>query len=189
MLRILEARGASCNVPEKNPGKFYRLFGGDEMIITLEYLDKPANVEVFNQALTSPVTKIVTPDIGERLTRHRSHILIEVAHGVLGVYELEPLLNREFGFQSDAYVPRERAFDDRTPPPDLMPRGDDARMVLDNEWRERRALAEGIGGRLEVRSRDGHSPDSTPPPTPLSPLPWPPRFGLRPVFGRKNVGG
>ena len=136
MLRILEARGASCNVPEKNPGKFCRLFGGDEMIITLEYLDKPANVEVFNQALTSPVTKIVTPDIGERLTRHRSHVLIEVAHGVLGVYELEPLLHREFGFQSDAYVPRERAFDDRTPPPDLMPRGDDARMVLDNEWRE-----------------------------------------------------
>ena len=56
------------------------------------------------------------------------------------------------------------------------------------EWREKRALAEGIGGRFEVRSRDWRSPDSTPPPTPLSPLPGPPRFGLRPVFGRKIVG-
>lgn len=357
VLRILEARGAKFNVPEANPHKFYRLFGGDEMTITLEYLEQPANLAVFEQPLASPVTKIVTSDISHRLATHRSHVLINVSHGVLGgldasaefaglfeqigmrregatlpqflsrletcallarivgdhatpsavhwtqsnqlmsgeafealaqlpapsplhihpllfdggtsadgkpmasietfgarhfigreievepsvlpwaanyetilaflrvatldkgyvipdgdtfgpedgslsyrvihrpevpgivpVYELEPLLYREFGFQSDGYVPRERAFDDRMPPPDLMPAGDGAKMELVNEWREKRALAEGIGGRFEVRSRDGRGPGATPPPPPPSPLPGPARFGQRPVFGRKIVG-
>ena len=362
VLRILEARGAKFNVPEANPHKFYRLFGGDEMMITLEYLEQPANLAVFEQPLGSPVTKFVTPDISQRLATHRSHVLINVSHGVLGgldagaefaelfkdigipregatlpqflrrletcallarivadhatpsaihwtqsnqlmsheafealaqlpapsplhihpwlfgggdspdgkpmasittfgarhfigreieiepsvlpwaanydtilaflsvathqngyvipdgdtfgpedgslsyrvihrpevlgkvpVYELEPLLHREYGFQSDGYVPRERAFDDRMPPPDLMPADDEAKMELVNEWREKRALAEGIGGRFEVRSRDGRGPDATPPPNPPSPppspLPGPARFGQRPVFGRKIVGG
>ena len=358
VLRILEARGAKFNVPEANPHKFYRQFGGDEMMITLEYLEQPANLAVFEQPLGSPVTKIVTPDISHRLATHRSHVLINVSHGVLGgldgsaefanlfknigrpregatlpqflrrletcallarivsdhatpsavhwtqsnqlmsgeafealaqlpapsplhvhpwlfsggdspdgkpmasittfgarhfigreieiepsalpwaanyetilaflrvatldngyvipdrdtfgpedgtlsyrvihrpevpgkvpVYELEPLLHREYGFQSDGYVPRERAFDDRMPPPDLMPADDEAKMELVNEWREKRALAEGIGGRFEVRSRDGRGPDATPPPHPPSPLPGPARFGQRPVFGRKIVGG
>ena len=109
--------------------------------------------------------------------------------GKVPVYELEPLLHREYGFQSDGYVPRERAFDDRMPPPDLMPADDGAKMELVNEWREKRALAEGIGGRFEVRSRDGRGPGATPPLPPPSPLPGPARFGQRPVFGRKIVGG
>ena len=357
VLRIFEARGTKFNVPEANPHKFYRLFGGDELMITLEYLEQPANLAVFEQPLASPVTKIVTPDISQRLATHRSHVLINVSHGVLGgldadtkfaslfeqigmrregaslpqflrrldtcallarivsdhatpsavhwtqsnqlmsgeafealaqlpapsplhvhpllfaggtsadgkpmasietfgarhfigreieiepsvlpwaanydtilaflrvatlkngyvipdrdtfgpedgslsyrvihrpeepgkvpVYELEPLLHREFGFESEGYVPRERAFDDRMPPPDLMPADDGAKMELANEWREKRALAEGIGGRFEVRSRDGRGPDASPPPPP-SPLPGPGRFGLRSTFGRKVVGG
>lgn len=357
VLRIFEARGTKFNVPEANPHKFYRLFGGDELMITLEYLEQPANLAVFEQPLASPVTKIVTPDISQRLATHRSHVLIHVSHGVLGgldadtkfaslfeqigmrregaslpqflrrldtcallarivsdhatpsavhwtqsnqlmsgeafealaqlpapsplhvhpllfaggtsadgkpmasietfgarhfigreieiepsvlpwaanydtilaflrvatlkngyvipdrdtfgpedgslsyrvihrpeepdkvpVYELEPLLHREFGFESEGYVPRERAFDDRMPPPDLMPADDGAKMELANEWREKRALAEGIGGRFEVRSRDGRGPDASPPPPP-SPLPGPGRFGLRSTFGRKVVGG
>ena len=358
VLRILEARGAKFNVPEANPNKFYRLFGGDDMMITLEYLEQPANLAVFEQPLGSPVTRIVTPDISHRLATHRSHVLINVSHGVLGgldagaefaslfeqigmrregatllqflsrletgallarivgdhatpsavhwtqsnqlmsgeafealaqlpapsplhvhpllfdggtsadgkpmasietfgarhfigreievepsvlpwaanyetilaflrvatldkgyvipdgdtfgpedgslsyrvihrpevpgkvpVYELEPLLHREYGFQSDGYVPRERAFDDRMPPPDLMPAGDGAKLELVNEWREKRALAEGAGGRFEVRSRDGRGPGATPPLPPPSPLPGPARFGQRPVFGRKIVSG
>ena len=360
VLRILEARGAKFNVPEANPRKFYRLFGGDEMMITLEYLEQPANLTVFEQPLASLVTKIVTSDISHRLATHRSHVLINVSHGVLGgldasaefaglfeqigmrregatlpqflnrletcallarivgdhatpsavhwtqsnqlmsgeafealaqltapsplhvhpllfdggtstdgkqrasietfgarhfigreieiepsvlpwaanyetilaflrvathqhgyvipdgdtfgpengslsyrvthrpeqpgkvpVYELEPLLYREFDFQSDSYVPRERAFEDRMPPPDLMPPDEDAKMALVNEWREKRALAEGIGGRFEVRSRNGRGPDGGggPTPPPPTPLPGPGRFGMRPVFGRKIVGG
>ena len=98
------------------------------------------------------------------------------------------MLHREFGFESEGYIPRERAFDDRMPPPDLMPADDGAKMELANEWREKRALAEGIGGRFEVRSRDGRGPDASPPPPP-SPLPGPGRFGLRSTFGRKVVGG
>ena len=47
-LRIAEANlGARFNVPEAKPGVFYRLFGADELMITIEYLDKPASAEVF----------------------------------------------------------------------------------------------------------------------------------------------
>ena len=51
--------------------------------------------------------------------------------------------------------------DDRMPPADLMPADEEAKMELANEWREKRALAEGIGGRFEVRSR-GEGPAAGP---------------------------
>ena len=349
-MTVEEARsGARFNVPEANPGAFYRLFGGDELMVTLEYLDHPADVNVFQQALASTVTGIMCPDIRQRLMTSKSHILINVSHGVLGnaaevhellrmldypkeghslpqfqrrldvcaliarivgdhapaqavhwtqsnqlypgelfnelaatpapsplhvhpylfgqagsdgeaarvgirtfgmrhfigrevliepnvlpwaanyetilaflrvatlengyaipdgdtfgpedhslsyrvlhreaaegdvpLYELVPLMHRKYGFVADDYVSRERVFDDRSPPVDLMPEGDDAKMVLVNEWREKRALAEGIGGRFEVRARDD-APQASPP----APSAGPPGFGGRPVFGRKQVG-
>src|SRR5687768_14364297 len=84
-MRVEEARsGATFNIPEATPGLFYRLYGGDELMITLEYLDGPADVGVFQQALGSAITGILCPDIRERLTLSRSHILINVSHGALG---------------------------------------------------------------------------------------------------------
>lgn len=346
-MRVEEARtGARFDVPEARPGVFYRLFGGDELMITFEYLDRPANMEVFQQTLGSPVTGLLCPDIRERLMRNKAHILVNVSHGVLGnspevlglleklafpregnslkqfkrrleicaliarivgdempaqaihwtqsnqllppdlfekfaaggapgplhvhpylfgprgepgpqklgirtfgvrhfigrevliepselpwaanfetvlaflrvatlengyvipdgdtfgpedhslsyrvlhreaeqgdvpLYELVPLMHREFGFVADDYVPRERVFDDRMPPPDLMPSDDDEKMQLANEWRQKRALAEGIGGRFEVRSGD----TGAGPPSPRSPIR--PGMGPRPVFGRKQT--
>ena len=106
----------------------------------------------------------------------------EAEEGDVPLYELVPLMHREFGFVADDYVPRERVFDDRMPPPDLMPADDDEKMQLANEWREKRALAEGTGGRFEVRSRD----TGTAPPSPRSPNR--PGLGPRPVFGRKQAG-
>ncbi|HEX2764724.1 MAG TPA: hypothetical protein VHM92_12890 [Allosphingosinicella sp.] len=346
-MRVEEARtGATFNVPEGKPGIFYRLFGGDELSVTLEYVDRPANIELFQKTLASAVTGIVCPDIRERVVKSRSHILLNVSHGVLGsseqvdrlmeligrpkeghslpqfarrldvcaligriacdhapvqavhwtqsnqlipgekfediaalkapgplhvhpylfgsasgpdgkarvgirsfgarhfigrelliepselpwaanyetmlaflrvatidkgyvipdgdtfgpedrslsyrvihreaeaddvpLFELQPLMYREFGFVAPDYVPPERVFDDRMPPADLMPPDQEAKMALANEWREKRALAEGIGGRFEVRARDG---DGAPPP-PVRPLPG---FGNRPVFGRKKA--
>lgn len=76
--------GARYNVSESNPGLFYRLYGGDDLMVTLEYIDRPANVEVFRQTLESAFTKISFPEAPARLAKHRSHILIGVSHGVLG---------------------------------------------------------------------------------------------------------
>lgn len=350
-MRIEEARtGARFNMLEAKPGVFYRLFGGDELMITLEYVDGPANVEVFRASLASAVTGLICPDIRHRLTRNRSHILVNVSHGALGdsaelrrlldqigsppkghslpqferrlaacalisrivcdhapaqavhwtqsdqivpgeafetfaagsaapgplhvhpflfgrdksadgkpklgirtfgarhfigrevlvqpsvlpwtanydtilaflkvattkngyvipdgdtfgpedrslsyrvthleaeegdvpLFELVPLLHREHGFVAQDYVPPERVFDDRMPPVDLMPEDVEAKMELVNEWREKRALAEGIGGRFEVRSRDvgGRNPPARPGGPPAG------GFGNRPVFGRKRA--
>ena len=84
-VRIEGARsGATFNVPEAKPGTFYRLFGGDELMITLEYLDHPADPAVFQQTLASAITGIMCPDIRQRLMTSRSHILVNVSHGVMG---------------------------------------------------------------------------------------------------------
>jgi hypothetical protein len=343
-LRIEEARsGARFNVPEANPGVFYRLFGGDELMITLEYLDHPANPAIFQQVLGSMITGIMCPDIRDRLMKSRSHILINVSHGVLGsspevaqlmaqlgrpmegtslpqfirrldvcalisrivcdrapaqavhwtqsaqlfpadkfekaaameapgplhihpylfgnangkdgqarvgirtfgarhfigrevlvepsvlpwganfevvlaflrvatikngyiisdgdtfgpedrsqlyrvlhreagegdvpLCELVPLIHRDHGFVGENYVPPERPIDQHMPPLELMPEDDEAKMQLVNEWREKRARAEGIGGRFEVRAwgQGGGSP-----------LPARPDGG-RPVFGRRKA--
>ena len=350
--RIEEARSAATfNVPEAKPGVFYRLFGGDELMITIEYLDHPADPGVFQQVLGSMITGIMCPDIRERLMKSRSHILINVSHGVIGnspeimqmlqqmnypmqgsslpqfvrrldvcaliarivgdhvtpqavhwtqsnqlvpgemfeqaasmaapsplhihpylfgnangeddkprigirsfgarhfigrelliepnelpwaanyetmltflrvataekgyvipdgdtfgpedrslsyrvvhrdaepndvpLYELIPLFHREHGFVADDYVPPERAIDDRSPPPDLMPEDDEATMDLANEWREKRAMAERFGARFEVRARNGG--DGSPSPAQGGPPASGPGFGGRPVVGRKKA--
>lgn len=99
-------------------------------------------------------------------------------------YELAPLLHREHGFAAPEHVPLENVIDDRSPPPELMPADDEDKMELANEWREKRKLAEGIGGRFEVRSI------SAPPPRPAAPA-GPPSIsgaGLRArIFGRKGL--
>lgn len=340
-MRVEEAKsGARFDMPEAKPGVFYRLYGGDELMITLEYLDQPANVDVFRQPLASTITGILCPDIRHRLTRCRSHILVNVSHGVLGnspelaklmatigqpmegqslpqfmrrldvcallsrivcdhadasvvhwtqsnqlvpgetfdafaamsapgrlhvhpylfgdakafpakvgirtfgmrhfigrevliepsilpwaanyetvlaflrvattqngyvipdgdtfgpedrslscrvlhraaqeddvpLYELVPLMHREHSFVADDYVSATQVINDRAPPAALMPHDDEQKFELVNEWREKRALAEGIGGTFEVRAR-GAGPQATPPRAP---------FGMRPVFGRKG---
>lgn len=353
-MRVMEARsGIHFNLPEFKPGTIYRLFGGQKMTVLFEYVNTPPKLEMFQQALNSTITGIVGPDIRERLVRCRSHILINVSHGVLGnspemlamlaqidypieghslpeftdrlevlalaarvageeieplavhwtqsnqlmpgaafdtlaamdtpsmlhvhpylfgggqdadgnhkagirtfgmrhfigrevivepnilpwaanfetilallrvatiqngyiipdgdtfgpedrslsyrvlhreaeegdvpLLELVPLMYEEYGFVAPDYVPLDQVIDDRMPPPALMPEDEEEKMELANEWREKRSLAEGIGGRFEVRSRNPLGGDGTPPP------PAPPRpgglggVGNRPVFGRKIV--
>ena len=97
--------------------------------------------------------------------------------GGVPLYRLVPLMHRACGFQSAEYVEPEWVVDDRMPPGDLMPDDDEAKAALANEWREKRSLAEGIGGRFEVRAK--HSGPAGPqPPRPGFPL-------VRKVFGRK----
>ncbi len=96
--RIEEMKsGATFNVPEANPGKFYRLFNGsEELMLTFEYIDAPANPDVFTAALSSTVTGLLCPDIRERIARSRSHILLEVSHGVMGGVENDPKIAEMF---------------------------------------------------------------------------------------------
>jgi hypothetical protein len=83
--------GASFNLSETNPGRFYRLFdGNEELMLTFEYLDVPAVSQVFRGALASPYTGLVTPDIRDRIARGQSHILLEASHGVFGGVEEDP---------------------------------------------------------------------------------------------------
>lgn len=89
--------GAAFNVAESNPGRYYRLFNGaEELMLTFEYLDGPADIEAFRGALSSSYTGIVTPDIRQRLPRTRSHILLEVSHGVLGGVDEDPKIAAMF---------------------------------------------------------------------------------------------
>lgn len=108
------------------------------------------------------------------------------------IYELVPLKHVEYGFVAPDHVPESNVFDDRAFPIDIMPADQDAKMALANEWFEKRKLAEGIGGRLEVRAVGDPPPPPPPAPPPAAP-PAPglsggtPR-GLRPrVFGRKGL--
>lgn len=83
--------GATFNVPETNPGRFYRLFNAaEELMLTFEYVEGPAMQQAFRGALSSPIVGLLTPDIRQRLAASRSHVLLEVSHGVLGGVESKP---------------------------------------------------------------------------------------------------
>lgn len=89
--------GASFNVSEANPGRFYRLFNGaEELMLTFEYVNGACDAQVFRGALSSAYTGIVTPDIRQRLARTQSHILLEVSHGVLGGVDEDPKIAAMF---------------------------------------------------------------------------------------------
>ncbi len=65
------------------PG-FFALRGNNELLVTVEFIDRPAEPQVFAQALRSGFNRLVLcPDIEDRLRRHRSHLLINVSHGML----------------------------------------------------------------------------------------------------------
>src|SRR5437868_8754182 len=70
-------------VPDTRPGVFYRLFGSNHVMITVEHVDRQAKLPVFETALSSPFTNMGTPDARERLARHKSHILVEAHSGPL----------------------------------------------------------------------------------------------------------
>lgn len=342
--------GTRYNPVEVKTGSFYQFYGTNDLMISVEFLGQPADMAVFRPALSSAITRIMFPDVAEVLTRHRTHVLINVRSGVMpntpdisnflsqigmrqeghslpafrarlavsallarivqdtvpasaihwtqsdqllrpdlfegmakgdapgplhvhpflfgrsegeaqlvgirtygaahfvgrelilqpsalpwaanfetllaflkvasaengyvipdgdtfgpedhslsyrvrhldatgenpAYYELEPLMHRAFGFQAPGYVPRTMTFDDRSAPTALMPREPEAREELLNEWRDKRAMAEGVGGRFEVRPKlPGTGGGGTGGGGSASPPPSRPVFGRRATFGRK----
>lgn len=105
------------------------------------------------------------------------------------LYELAPLKHLAHGFVSLEHVPDDRVIEPGAFPLDIMPAGQDEKMALANEWFQKRKLAEGIGGRFEVRHPDAPAVPPTPPPAPAEPgLTGVSGRGVRArVFGRKGL--
>jgi hypothetical protein len=176
---------------EDKPKAGIRTFGvrhfiGREVLINPSVLPWAANFETILAFLRVATIEdgYVIPD-GDTFGPEDRSLSYRVIHrdaepDDVPLYELEPLMHREYGFVADDYVPRERVFDDRMPPMDLMPQDAEAKMELVNGWREKRALAERIGGRFEVRAK-GPVIGGAPPPGG--------GYGGRPVFGRKRSSG
>ncbi len=79
-----EERPTSYNrVFDTKPGVFYRLFGDNKVMATLEYIDGRADVSKFAIPLTAPLNLAGTPDARERIAAHKSIVLINVHHGAL----------------------------------------------------------------------------------------------------------
>lgn len=97
-MRIERMRSsAEFNISETNPGRFYRLFsGGEELMVTFEYVDRPCDARLFAPALSSPFTRLATPDIDQRIARTYGHILLEVSHGVFAGVEEDPKIAAMF---------------------------------------------------------------------------------------------
>lgn len=174
--------GAQFNVPEANPGLFYRLFGGaEELMITFEYLDRPAAGEAFRGALSSPFNGIATPDIRDRVMRSQTHILLEVSHGVMGAVEDDPKIA---AFLSELGRPSEGAsqaqFERRLSVLALMSRiVSEHAMPLAVHWTQSDVL---VGGELF----DGiAASDGAPGPLHIHPL----LFGPRPAAGEEALVG
>ncbi|MEP0191843.1 MAG: hypothetical protein ABJP70_06350 [Erythrobacter sp.] len=80
--------GAIFGVPETRPGRFYRLANADaQLMLTAEYVHGPANTATFKNALGSAITGLLTPDIRDRITKTRSHIILEVSQTAQGENE------------------------------------------------------------------------------------------------------
>jgi hypothetical protein len=104
-LRIEEARfGHRYNMIELT-SSFVRLFGTQEAMVTIEYMDTPANPAVFQATLASPFTRMSQPAAPEAVASHRSHILVNVSHGALGggIEREFAGFFKEIGMQSPGY--------------------------------------------------------------------------------------
>jgi hypothetical protein len=68
-------------------------------------------------------------------------------------YELEPLLNKQHGFQSPDYVTRDRIVNIDAPQPEYVQLNGRAGREIVAEWRAKRQMAERAGGSFEVKAR------------------------------------
>ncbi|MEO1731100.1 MAG: hypothetical protein AAFR64_10200 [Pseudomonadota bacterium] len=114
--RIIEMKsGATFTTSEHRPGAYVRLFGGGEdLALTFEYVEGPPDLSLFQTALASPVTSILCPDMDDRVKLTANHILLDVAHGPLGVVDgqqpiaalIEQLGSEGSKAQSEAFTHR-----------------------------------------------------------------------------------
>jgi hypothetical protein len=79
------ASGYKYNVVETNGRSFFRCFGGRDanVMVFVEWVDKPGVRANFNAALGSVFNQISVPDAAALIEAHRGMLLINVHHGVI----------------------------------------------------------------------------------------------------------
>ena len=75
--------GTRYNLVERNGNIFFRMYGTNNVMITVEYLDSAAQLSVFGDTLRSHFTNFTVPNAVELLKKHKSHVLINVHHGAI----------------------------------------------------------------------------------------------------------
>jgi hypothetical protein len=90
--------GNPYNVAERTP-LFSRLYdGANDVMLTIEVMPGRAQDAVFGRALSSNYNLLLAPDAKERIQRHKSHLLINLHHGVL------PDMGEKMGFMEQLGV-------------------------------------------------------------------------------------
>ncbi len=82
---------------------FVLLMGPDDLFITVGFHSNPAELSVFEATLRSSFVNIAMSDARERVTRHRSHVIVEVRHGVLPDMSDDPKYS---GFLEEIGMPK-----------------------------------------------------------------------------------
>lgn len=68
------------------------------------------------------------------------------------LYQLEILRSSKHDYTAPGYIQPTHTIDDRNPPADVLNALGENRSSVMNEWRDKRQLAEGAGGQLQVRA-------------------------------------
>ncbi len=84
--------GTQYRLVEQKSTNYYLFYGSNEQMISFEYINAPAQAAVFQQAVDSPVTRLMCPNATDAIVSHRSHILINVQHGAMGGGEIQQML-------------------------------------------------------------------------------------------------
>jgi len=78
------AQGMQFTLVEATPEHtFIRLYGSNDLMITVEQLLEPMERGSFQDVLDSPYVKIVSPTAPSKVDRHKSGVVIEVSHGLM----------------------------------------------------------------------------------------------------------
>ncbi|MGI9355945.1 MAG: hypothetical protein ACR2PF_12395, partial [Rhizobiaceae bacterium] len=78
------SQGVRYNLVEATPEHtFVTLFGTNDLLITIEQIFEPFNLQPFQGVLDSAYLKIVSPAATDRLESHKSAVLIDVSHGTM----------------------------------------------------------------------------------------------------------
>ncbi|MFN0193010.1 MAG: hypothetical protein ACKVP5_13715 [Aestuariivirga sp.] len=101
----VEARlsGTRYNPLEVNGDAFVRLYGTNDMMITIERIDGPANATVFAGTLNSGFTRLALPDSPQLVARHASHMLVNVHHGAIPPMDALEKLMGEIGMTAQGH--------------------------------------------------------------------------------------
>ncbi len=97
--REQDAAGVHFNLVETAPDHtFVRLYGTNELMITIEQVLEPLKPEPFRGVLDSAYIDLISPKASDKVAAHRSGALITVSHGVMPDDETANNLLNEVGF-------------------------------------------------------------------------------------------